>query len=332
MIGIFGRTCSSGPARDTACADRSLVMALVLFSLIAAMPATTGAQVHHLQDIPWHVVGGESRRLGVELTWVQYREPRYRWHADRVGIGFYIPLGGRGCFFLREDYMRFDTAGRSVFDRWPMARSADLEEPDPGDSDWPYESIINGFGRPEIGLVLPLNVPLLGHGHLGMRGGLPIGTNRLYPLSAGCLPLSADWRASRRISGFLEAAARIGYERTFASSGDELHESAFPQGWRYGFEIGTRVDRSRGVSISWSARELEGGRHLRRLALGGWLPLGQGHKVRLLAVRDLGDPVHRLSTWTVGLTWHLAPFQPADEQNESSVGQIASMGTAAADP
>lgn len=287
---------------------------VLLMAAASAVPAPCGAQVHHLQEIPWHVLDGEGPRFGAEMAWLQQRESRTRWHADRLGLTVLAPAGGRGAFFLRLEYVRFDSGGRSAPDRWPQTAPGVFEESGTADPAWPYESIINDFARPELGFVFPARLPLAGAGRMGVRAGLPIGTDRLYPMSAGCLPLSIDWRAVRHLSGAWKAAVRAGFEHTFASSGDELDGSAFPGGWRYAWEAGYRDGRGLGADLVWSARELDGGRNVRRLTLQGWVPLGQGNFCRLLLARDLGRVSDRLATWSLGVTWHFSILSLDDQQ------------------
>lgn len=307
---------------------RQVWLAVLAVCVVAAVHLPAAAQIHHVEDPPWHALGSDALRRGVEMTWQQVREPRSGWHTDRLGLTFLAPLGERGLFFLRGQYIRFDTAGSSALARWPHIGAKGPESVDNADPEWPFESIINDFARPELGLILPWRLPLLGEGHLGLQAGLPIGTDRLYPMSAGCLPLALDWRAIRGGSTGWRAAGRIGVERTFSSSGDDLDEGAFPGGLRYGFEFGRRHDQSHGVNMAWSARELDGGRHARRLEFSGWLPVGRKHFLRLHVARDLGRQTDRLATWTVGVAWHLAALLQDDEQNDTPSRQNASHGMA----
>lgn len=288
-----------------------------------ALPAAAAAQIHHLAELPWHVTAADGGRRGVELSWQQDLDSSSHWRADRFGLSVRVPLGARGLFFLSGDYLRFDTAALPARQRWPRLEPTGQDAPANPDSNWPGEAIINGFGRPELGLIFPFVLPLAGQGMLGLRAGLPIGTDRLYPLSCACLPLSCDWRAARILRGRWQAAVRVGLEHTFASAGDELSDQAFPGGWRYGGELGQEETRERGFCLSWSARELAGGRHGRSLALSGWLPLGEGHQLRLQVARDCGDRADRFAQWSMRLSWHLAGLPPSDKQIEMPARQNA---------
>jgi len=277
----------------------------------AVFPLAALAQVHHLDEAPWYAAADSASRRGAAFTWDQSRDPDTGWRADRLGLSVLVPIGRRGVLFAREDYLRFDTAGYSVFERWPHLRAVDAEDPDATDPAWPHESMIAGFGRPELGLLMPLRLPLAGPGCLGVQAGLPFGRDELYPFSASCLPLRFDWRRPVALGGGVAGALRGGYEATFGANGKELARDAYPDGWRYGIELGTDLARGRGLTIGWSARELTDGHHVRRLQATGWWQLADGHAIQLQVTRDLGGQADRYAAWIVGLGWRLAGLRAA---------------------
>lgn len=291
----------------------SVFPVLLLGALSGGDARPTPAQVHHLAEAPWHALDTGPRRRGVEMSWQQAIEPGVGWRSDRLGLVVLMPLGRQATAFVRADYLRFDTGDRPVFARWPQLQPADQQGSDAADSGWPHEAVINGFGRPEFGLLTPLTLPLVGRGDLGLQVGLPIGTDRLYPLSAACIPLRADWRRTVVTTGALHARLRVGSERTFSTLGDELEADAYPNGWRYALQVGSPPGRPHGWQIAWTARELEDGRHERRVSLGGWLPLPDGHLLLVQAMRSLGDRTDRHATWIFGLTWHLGSPPPDED-------------------
>lgn len=288
------------------------------------LPCPLLAQVHHLDEAPWHVLDAGPSRQGVDFFWIHGRDPATDWSHDRLGLTIFLPVGARGLFFLREDHVRFDTGEQPVLSRWPQVQPVDPDAPDAGDPDWPGESILKGFGRPEVGLFMPMRLPLLGAGHLNLTAGLPVGDDRLYPFAPACLPLRLDWRRTVFAEqAALRAAIRVGWERTYTAFGEELDAEAFPGGWRYGLEVRTGDSLAGGLKLAWNARELADQRHHRDLTLAGWLPLGGGHRVQLQATRSFAEKVHRHAAWSIGLTWHLAgPFQedapPANRRGQNA--------------
>ncbi len=283
---------------------------LLAFCLLAA-PAT--AQIHHLEDLPWHAAADSSNRRGVLVSWDQFRDSDTHWRTDRFSVTALMPTGEQGVFFVRAGYLRFDTADARVFDRWPRLRAVDDDGASVADEDWPGESMVGGFAQPALGLIVPFGAPGLGAGNLGLQVGLPIGSDELYPLASRSLPLIVDWRRPWSGVASLFGAVRVGYEQTLDSSGDELDAEAFPDGLRYGLELGTDPQRDRGLVVDWAARELASGHHSRRLQLSGWLPAGAGTVVRLHLARDLGGRADRYATWTIGLSWSLAGLPRDDE-------------------
>ncbi|HOX25809.1 MAG TPA: hypothetical protein PLL30_10430 [Candidatus Krumholzibacteria bacterium] len=304
------------PARDW--------LGIVLLTLASLESTPALAQIHHADEVPWYAAADTASRRGASFSYDQFRDPDTHWRADRVGLCFLLPFGERGAFFVKEDYWRFDTAGFAALERWPHAREIDLEDPEAVDPDWPGETMIAGFGRPELGLVAPLRLPLLGRGDLGLLVGLPIGRDELYPMSASCLAARVDWRRPIDLVADLQGALRIGWEGTSAANGEQLASSAYPDGPRFGVELGSRLAARRGLTVAWSARELAGGPHSRRLQITGWLPVAGGHAVQLQVARELGGKADRYAVWIVGLGWRLAGLPRDLEPSAASRRQFAS--------
>jgi len=274
-------------------------VACLLGLLSVLVAATASAQIHRLDDAPWYTLTDSLSRRGAALSYDQFRDADTHWRTDRLGLLLHMGLGEHAVFYVTAGYLRFDTAGLSVLERWPhLAQPNDIGEVD---TDWPYETMINGFDRPELGLLFPLLA-----GDVALVAGLPVGRDELYPMSAASLPLRLDWRKTFDPAGALAGAVRFGYEHTFDSGRDFLTAAAFPNGFRFGVELDLIRKSQRGMKLEWSARELEHGHHLRRLRLTGWLPLGDRNVLELHLARDLGGKADRYATWIAGITWRLA--------------------------
>jgi hypothetical protein len=254
------------------------------------------------------------------IGWDHFREDDVGWRSDRLSLALLLPVGAHGVFWVHTDYWRLDTGDLSVLQRWPHLR---VEEDEGTPEGWPGESQIAGFGRPELGIMFPLRLPLAGRGHLGLLAGLPVGRDELYPVSAAALPLRLDWRRSIPLSTRLSGAVRIGFEHTFDSGQDYLQGAAFPDGWRFGLELSTDDRQRHGVALAWSARELTQGHHQRRARLTGWLPLQENHLLELNLMRDLGGRADRYATWVIGLSWRLAGLPRDDSLEDEGRGQNA---------
>ena len=280
---------------------------MTLAGLLAAASAT--AQVHHLEDIPWHAGADSVSRRGAVISYHQYRDSHTGWRTDRLGLTFHLAVGEQAVFFMRGGFVRFDNAGLSSLDRWPWLPH-EGDDSQLGD-DWPGETMVNGFDRPEVGLVMPLALPWLGDGDLGFMAGLPVGRDELYPMSAACLPLAVDWRREVTAPGGVRGAVRAGFEHTYDSGREYLSPAAFPAGFRYGVELHVGPMDGRRLTLEWLARELDDGRHVRRARATALLPLDQGHVLAVELARDLGGRDQRYATWIAGVSWRLRALPAA---------------------
>ncbi len=269
-----------------------------------------------------------SGRRGADISWQHHLDPATDWRADRLGLTLTYSVGARSVVLVRGGFWRLDTADRRALARWPhLLQTGEDAEGEPG---WPGETTVTGFDRPEVGVLTPLHLPLLGEGGLGLLAGLPVGRDQLYPVSAPCLPLLIEWRRTWRLLPAVRLGLRAGREQTVASSRDVLVEEAFPSGWRYAVGVGTDPSAARGARLAWSARELTGGLHARRLELTAWAPLGGGHGLQLDLARELGGRAVRHAAWIVGLSWRLGSLPGEDPAAAPDDGQIATPP--AADP
>lgn len=299
----------------------------ILTVLIAGGSGTAVvAQVHQIDDAPWPLFDAGGPRGGVALSWQRARDDATRWRLDRLGFLVLMPAGERSLMYLRVSYLRLDTADLPALARWPQIRHESLAPPQPGRPDWPAEAIVNGVGRPEFGFMTPLKLPLAGPGALSLLAGLPLGSDRVYPVAASCLPLVADWRRTVTIAPALHLDARLGWEQTFSFLADEIDGDAFPSGWRHGARLGSPADHKRGLWLGYAARELTAGRHQRDVMLGGWLPIGGRHRMLLHASRSLDDRDHRWAAWSLTVTWHLAGLLADTTEPAGARGQIATPG------
>lgn len=279
--------------------------ALALLSILIVLLLTnpTTAQIHHVSDMPWYAMADSTARRGAAFSWDQYHDGDTGWRTDRLGLELVVPFGERAVFVVQAGYLRFDSAELKALERWPDLRQVSEDGSSNVSEDWPGESMVNGFDRPELGILVPLKLPVLGQGDFGLLIGLPVGRDELYPMSSACVPARLDWRRPMMLGARGAAAVRVGYEQTFSSSREQLSEDAFPSGFRYGVELSTDRYSRRGVGVEWAARELTEGHHSRRLQLTGWIPLKEGHTLELSLGRELGGKAHRYATWIFGINW-----------------------------
>lgn len=223
-----------------------------------------------------------------------------------MGLMVRVPVGARAMLFVREHYVRLETGDRTVLQRWPYLVLQDdaVEIPE----DWPGESNLNHFGQPELGVLTAFDPRYLGTGYLALRVRPPFGTDELYPMSSRAMPFVVEWQRDPLAVGPVSLVARVGYETTLDSSGDIFDTVAFPDGWRYAVSLGVSPRSAVGGTVGWSARELNEGRHERRLNAEAWFTVGDGHRVRFTLTRDMGGLAHRYADWFAGVAWEFRAF------------------------
>jgi hypothetical protein len=267
--------------------------------LVALAGAPSRAQVPRLDPAPWYAVTDSTTRRGVVFGLDRFWDDDTGWSVGRLGITVTAPLGLRSVYFLRAHAMRFDTGERPVLTRWPGLRGEGAQD------DWPGSVSPSGLARPELGLIVPLPLPLAGLTDAAITMGLPLGSDALYPFSAGSWPLRIDVRRTWRRGTAWRGAIKVGAETTFDSSDDVLTADAFPSGWCFAAEAAWQPATWRQFAVAFEERRLAG-HAICRATLAAWLPLGDESDVGLVLARELGIRADRAATNEVSLLWRFA--------------------------
>jgi hypothetical protein len=280
------------------------IAALVLACLPLAAPLA--AQVPHLDPLPWPDVADTLAARALEVSWDRFDDGESGWSADRVGLTGLLAAGGRARLFLRMHSLGLDTADRPVLARWPQLAGEDADE------GWPGESQVAGFGRPEVGLIGPLRLPLLGDGRYALALGLPVGRDQLYPLAAASMPFRLAWRRDLALGGAWRAALTGELLQHMDSAREYLEADAFASGHVLSGELGLRAGARRGFLLCWRETRVEG-RTSSLAGLRAWLPWGERHALGLAVQRELGGTAGRPFGTLVTVTWRLvsAPSEEA---------------------
>jgi len=284
---------------------RSAVAVLVLAVVPLCTVAPAVGQVHELDPVPWSALADSTSRAGVVMSWDLKLGGEHRWRSQRLGLALRLPVGAAGMFFLRGHHVRMETGNGGALERWPTLRADDLS--DDAAAGWPGEDLIEDFGQPEAGLLIPLSVPWLGPGDGAVTVRLPFGKEELYPIESRALMLRVEWRRRAIAVGPLELSGWLGRESAFDASGEVFVPEAFPGGWRHGVDLGLPPSRRWGLSLGWQARELANDRHLRRALAEAWVEIPGHHRLRLTTVRELGATTHRFADWHLGIGLELRP-------------------------
>jgi hypothetical protein len=293
---------------------RRPIAALALACLPLAAPLA--AQVPHLDPLPWPDAADTLTARTLEVSWDRFDDGRNGWAADRVGLAGLLSAGGRARLFLRMHFLNLDTAERTALERWPQLAGEDADE------GWPGESQVAGFGRPEVGLIGPLRLPLLGTGRYGLALGLPVGRDQLYPLSAASMPFRLAWRRDLSPGGSWRAAITGELLQHMDSAREYLEADAFASGHVLSGELGLRGGSRRGLLLCWRETRVEG-RTSSLAGLWAWLPWGERHALGLAVQRELGGTAGRPFETLVTLTWRLVAAPPEETAPAPAAGRGA---------
>lgn len=286
-----------------------LVVAGWVVALASLLGAVAYAQIPRLDPFPWYAAADSASRRGVVLGVDRFWDDDTGWRAQRLGVTVTVPFGTHSLYFLRAQVWRLDTAALPALTRWPQLRGEDAP------LDWPGSVSPTGFGRPELGLVVPIRLPLAGPADAALALGLPLGTDALYPFSSAGWPLRLDVRRGGPLRGAWRWAVAIGAETTFDSSGDALAPDAFPDGWHEGAELAWAPQPWRRIALGYDERRLHGHKS-QRATLAAWFPAGGGGAVGLVVARELGPRADRPATDEVSLLWRFAAL-PATQTGET---------------
>ena len=259
---------------------------LTLLLILCLLPAVVcGGQSPRAEPLPWEAL---ERDPGFTFGVQRFDDPDSDWQVDAFTLTSVLAQGERNRLYLRWRYLTLHTDGYPVFARWP-----DLV-PDTEDEvaeDWPGESAVSGWGRPEIGLLAPMALPLLGAGIFCGEAALPFARNDLYPFASRSASLR--FALNRPISLGPELALGLRAERAvnLGAAGEELGDAAFASRMIWG---GALVWRPEG-----SGRRLElagrvSGDALRRLGLTIAWPLGEDRRLEFGLLHNFADAADRL--------------------------------------
>jgi hypothetical protein len=266
--------------------------------------STTRAQIPFLDPLPWSAAADTLGQRALEVSWDRFDDERVHWSADRVGLTGLLAMGERAHLFLRMHFLTLDTADRPALVRWPALRG---EQADPG---WPHEAQVDGFGRPEIGVIGLLRLPLLGPGRYALALGLPSGRDQLYPLSAASMPLRLAWRRDLGGGSPWQLSLAVEVLQHLDSAHEFLEPAAFPSGVIYSAALGWGHGSHRRLELGWRESRLEG-RRSALLGLQGWLPWGERNACGIAVQRELAGSANRPFGTQFSIAWRLisAPAQ-----------------------
>lgn len=273
--------------------------------------AVSGGPGPWAEPLPWDSLDHDP---GFRFEAQRFDDAASGWQADVLGLTSVVARGPRNRLYVRWRYLSLHTAGRPVFARWPgLAPDVDGG----ADPDWPGESAISGWGRPELGLLAPLGLPLLGESVFCGEAALPFARNDLYPYAARSASLRLALRRKIALSPGLALSLGVEQVMNMGAAGEDLSDEAFPSRGAWGGTLAWRLGGDRRLALDGRATD-DGAS--RRLGLTLTWPLGEDRRLDIGLLHSLADEEDRLygTRLSVGVTVGLADAErPRDEQDRA---------------
>lgn len=274
---------------------------LLLLACLAPGPAQ--AQLLHLDPPVWSSAADTVTTGSFLVEMDRFEEPEFGWSADRLLLTLVLPTGRDGAYFVRMPYVVFDRKDVSLFARWPWL------EGEQEDTRFRDERRVSSFGQLEVGMDRRREWPLLGPVQFAGSIGLPVGSDRLYPLSSVSFPLRAQLRRSLAVSRGVVLALGAGTLYNIDSGGSRLDSAAFPNGWQGNIALQIGTDRERRLVVDYRHEDRDGRRsallgvacHVPWTAEGAW-----GLRVE----RQLAGTLDRYAAWRFCLSWRFDQLRP----------------------
>lgn len=283
----------------------TLLFALLLPAAVLSGPAPWS------EPLPWDALDTDP---GFRCEVQRFDDPDSGWQVDAFALTTVMARGPRNRVYLRWRHLSMHTDGLSVFERWPDA----APDVDGGaDPDWPGESAISCWGRPEVGLLAPVALPVVGESVFCGEAALPFARNDLYPFAARSIALRLALRRAVVLGDGLALSLQAEQVLNMGAAGEDLADDAFP------------ARTALGAALAWTAsgRRLvldgraTGDGSARRLGLTLTWPLGEDRHLHVGLLRSVADESDRLfaTRLSVGVTIGLAGEErPGDAEDESA--------------
>jgi hypothetical protein len=247
------------------------------------------AQLPYLDPLPWFAPADSTVRQALVVDFDRGGDDVTGWTLDRTALTVTLPAGDHGAWFLRASYLRFDAGSRPLLERWPGVRGADAA------ANWPGETVANGFGPLEVGVVGPARLPLLGPWRLAGGIGLPTGSNRLYPFSSTSIPVRLAMRRGTdlgRVRLWVHGGALFHLDAT----GDELSDTAFPSGFSAGTEAAWYRGRGSRLTVGFDLEDRDG-RRSQLVTAAVWVPWREAASLGFRLRWEVAGEAHRPEAW-----------------------------------
>lgn len=269
---------------------------LLLLVVVLLAPQRAGAQLMHLDAVPWFTPADSTSRLALVVEVSRFHDPKFNWDLNRLMLTAVLPAGDDATFFLRLPFLSFDTGGIPVAKRWPWIMGED------GQDGWPNEETIVSFGQIEVGITGPFGLPLLGDLDYGLALGLPTGSDRGYPYSSVSLPLRIELRKDIALGRLTYLGLVAGYLANMDSGKNFLTSEAFPNGYHLGAAVDLFQGRGRRIGLTYDFQDRDSRRsQLAQIQM--WFSWGSSGSLGFKVGRELQGTLDRPAAWYFTLGW-----------------------------
>lgn len=280
---------------------RFLALALALASATLAVPAV--AFDLWTDDAPWALIDAPAA-LGVDADVLD--DPSSGWHVSAGTLSAVLSRAPDRTAYVRWTHVSAFRPGGALAGRWPGLLAAELDSA--AAAVWPGEERVAGWGRPEVGIVGRVGLPLLGASAYAVSVWLPLTDDALYPFAARALSLRLSLRRVAALGGGLALSASAGHTLSTGMADDVLTGDAFAGGDEAALDLSWRLG---GARLAAGYRFGRPGQTGPRAEVS--LPAGTG-RARLLLEHNDADADMRLYRTRVRLGWSL-PL-PAEESTD----------------
>lgn len=281
---------------------RRLIWVLLLG---AWFPCCAGAQLVHLDPLPWSAPADSTSRLAMLVQVDRFQDSKFDWQVNRLLVTGILPAGEKATYFLRIPHVTFDTGRTPLFERWPWLQGPDADE------DWPGEGRVASYGQLEIGVTGPLGLAGLQDMQFGVALGLPTGSDRLYPISSTSLPLRIELRKLLALTSYGGLALTGGLLAHMDSGKDYLvSDFAFHSGHHLGAALVWRGFAGGRFQLAYDYENRQGHRSQKASSELWWRWLGSS-SIGFRATHEFQGTLDRPAAWIISLMVRLDSFGEA---------------------
>ncbi len=302
------------------CQRKKLLLPVMVVAIFLGAASSASAQLLHLEPMPWTSPPDSTSRLALEVRVDRFQDDKFGWSGNRLLLTVILPSGDHSSYFVRMPHANFDYGEVPLFSRWSWIRGEET------DHSWPNETRTASFGQPEAGTLGNLTLPYLGSCQYAASLGLPVGNDRIYPLSSTSLPLRFELRKRIPMGKANDLGFTSGYLLNMGSGKGNLSSDAFPSGFHLGCNFDKRWSGGRKLSFNYDFENREG-RKSQLLGIQAWFSWTDAGRLGFSAARQLEGSLDRFAKWQFSVMWRFdsAKYLPGAESEDEAESRSRSQ-------